>query len=46
MQDRRELADGYEYVLDSAKITPPEVSEWIAIKRRSGAGSCMAVAAT
>jgi len=33
MRDRRELADGYSYSLDSAKITPPEVSEWIAMER-------------
>ena len=33
MRDRRELPDGYDYLLDSAKITEPEVSEWIAIER-------------
>ena len=33
MRDRRELADGYRYSLDSAKITLPEVSEWIAMER-------------
>jgi hypothetical protein len=33
MRDRRELADGYSYSLDSAKITLPEVSEWIAMER-------------
>jgi hypothetical protein len=31
--DRTELADGYRYSLDSAKITPPEVAEWIALER-------------
>jgi hypothetical protein len=34
MRDRRELADGYDYLLDFAKITEPEVSEWIAMERR------------
>jgi len=33
MRDRRELPDGYDYLLDSAKITEPEVSEWIAMER-------------
>jgi hypothetical protein len=33
MRDRRELPDGYSYTLDSAKITPQEVSEWIALER-------------
>ena len=33
MRDRRELPDGYTYALDSAKITLPEVSEWIAMER-------------
>ena len=33
MRDRRELPDGYSYSLDSAKITPPEVSDWIAMER-------------
>jgi hypothetical protein len=33
MLDRTELPDGYAYSLDSAKITPPEVSEWIAMER-------------
>jgi hypothetical protein len=34
MRDRRELADGYSYSLDSAKITLPEVSEWITMERQ------------
>src|SRR5580698_8783909 len=33
MRDRRELADGYSYSLDPAKITLPEVSEWITLER-------------
>jgi hypothetical protein len=33
MRDRRELSDGYAYSLDTARITPPEVSEWIAMER-------------
>jgi hypothetical protein len=33
MRDRRELPDGYNYSLDSAKITLPEVSEWITMER-------------
>jgi hypothetical protein len=33
MRDRRELPDGYDYLLDSAKITLPEVSEWIDMER-------------
>ena len=33
MQDRKELLDGYTYSLDSAKITAPEVSEWITMER-------------
>lgn len=33
MRDRRELADGYDYSLDSAKITLREVSEWITMER-------------
>ena len=33
MRDRKELPDGYNYSLDSAKITEPEVSEWIAMER-------------
>jgi len=33
MRDRRELADGYTYSLDSAKITLQEVSEWITMER-------------
>jgi hypothetical protein len=32
MRDRRELADGYSYSLDSAKITLQEVSEWITME--------------
>jgi hypothetical protein len=32
MRDRRELPDGYSYSLDSAKITLPEISEWIAME--------------
>ncbi len=34
MGDRRELPDGYDYLLDSAKITLPEVSEWITMERQ------------
>jgi hypothetical protein len=33
MRDRRELADGYSYSLDSAKITFQEVSKWITMER-------------
>jgi hypothetical protein len=33
MRDRRELPDGYSYSLDAAKITSPEISEWIAMER-------------
>jgi hypothetical protein len=33
MRDCSELPDGYIYSLDSAKITLPEVSEWIAMER-------------
>jgi hypothetical protein len=33
MRDRKELPDGYDYSLDSAKITLREVSEWIAMER-------------
>jgi hypothetical protein len=33
MRDRSELRDGYEYALDSAKITLPEVAEWITLER-------------
>jgi hypothetical protein len=33
MRDARELPDGYSYSLDSAKITEPEVSEWIDMER-------------
>ena len=33
MRHRRELPDGYSYLLDSAKITPREVSEWITMER-------------
>jgi hypothetical protein len=28
-----ELPDGYSYRLDTAKITPPEVAEWMAMER-------------
>lgn len=31
--DRGELPDGYSYTLDSAKIAPQEVSEWIELER-------------
>ena len=34
MRDRRELPDGYEYLLESTKITLAEVSEWITMERR------------
>ena len=34
MRDRRELADGYSYSLDFAKITLQEVSEWITMERQ------------
>jgi hypothetical protein len=33
MRDCSELADGYSYSLDSAKITSPDVAEWIAMER-------------
>jgi len=33
MRERRELPDGYEYLLDSTKITLAEVSEWITMER-------------
>jgi hypothetical protein len=33
MRDRSGLPDGYSYSLDSAKITLPEVSEWITMER-------------
>jgi hypothetical protein len=33
MRDRRELADGYSYSLDCARITLPEVSEWMEMER-------------
>jgi hypothetical protein len=33
MRNRVELPDGYAYALDPAKITLPEVSEWIAMER-------------
>ena len=33
MRDRVELPDGYTYLLNSAKITEPEISEWIAMER-------------
>jgi len=33
MRDRKELADGYSYSLDSAKITLADVSEWITLER-------------
>jgi hypothetical protein len=33
MYERRELPEGYIYLLDSAKITLPEVSEWITMER-------------
>jgi len=33
MRDRKELPNGYSYSLDSAKITLPEVSEWISLER-------------
>ena len=33
MRDRAELPDGYCYSLDSAKITLPEVSEWLALEQ-------------
>lgn len=33
MRDRTELADGHSYSLDSAKIAPEEVSEWITMER-------------
>ena len=33
MQDRSELPDGYTYALNSAKITLPEISEWITMER-------------
>ena len=33
MRDRKELPDGYRYSFDSAKITLPEVSEWISLER-------------
>ena len=33
MRDCRELPDGYSYSLDPAKITLPEVSEWITMER-------------
>ena len=32
-RDRKELPDGYSFSLDSAKITLPEVSEWITLER-------------
>ena len=32
MRDRKELPDGYRYSFDSAKITLPEVSEWISLE--------------
>jgi hypothetical protein len=31
--DRRELPHGYDYSLDSAQITLPELSEWITLER-------------
>ena len=33
VQDPTELPDGYTYKLDTKKITPPEVAEWIAMER-------------
>ena len=33
MQDRRELPDGYDYLLDAGEITLPEVAEWINMER-------------
>ena len=33
MRDRTELPDGYTYLLDSAKITEPDISEWITMER-------------
>jgi hypothetical protein len=33
IRNHRELPDGYSYSLDSAKITLPEVSEWITMER-------------
>ena len=33
MRDRTELPDGYCYSLDFARITLPEISEWIAMER-------------
>ena len=32
-RDRKELPDGYEYLLESTKITLAEVSEWITMER-------------
>jgi hypothetical protein len=33
MADRRELADGYAYQLDTKQIALPEVAEWITMER-------------
>lgn len=33
IRNRKELPDGYEYLLDSNTITLPEVSEWITMER-------------
>lgn len=33
VRDRQELQDGFSYSLDCARITLPEVSEWIAMER-------------
>ncbi len=33
LHDRAEMADGYAYKLDTAKISLPEVAEWIAMER-------------
>ena len=33
MRDRKELPEGYEYLLDSTKITMAEVSEWVTLER-------------
>jgi hypothetical protein len=33
VQDPSELSDGYSYLLDSDKISLPEISEWIGMER-------------
>ena len=33
IRTRNELPDGYHYSLDSAEITLPELSEWLALER-------------